>query len=230
MIKLTYPGVGKVLYLGAEAAIILGELWGLKVIYKIRIPKPYRDEALDKQIRSLRTKNESKIMILAHRLGVNVPSILFVDLDNALIVMEYIEGPLLRDYLNKLDVKLSCKIIGDVGMYAGILHKNGIIHGDLTTSNMVLSVREGKVYIIDFGLAKISKSIEDIGVDVHLFLRSLESVHFNVKDKLFKCFIDGYEQILGRDYVNEVLKKVEEIRLRGRYVEERKLRKIEYEL
>mgnify|MGYP000008672161 CR=1 FL=1 len=223
-----YPGLnklGKVIYVGAEAILILGEFLDIKSIYKIRLPKPYRDPNLDLLVRSSRTKSEARIILLARSVGINVPAILLVDVDLALIIMEYIEGQLLRDLLNNLNHEIACKLIHNVGAQVAKMHKAGIVHGDLTTSNMIYS--NGKVYIIDFGLAKMSNALEDRGVDIHLFLRSLESVHFNIKDLLFKCFIEGYEKILGSKAKEEVLAKVREIRLRGRYVEERRLRREE---
>jgi len=228
LIKSIYPGLdrlGRVIYVGAEAALILGEFLGIRAIYKIRLPKPYRDPNLDLLVRSSRTKTEAKIMLFVRSLGVNVPTILLVDLDLALIVMEYIEGLLLRDLLSNLSPNLTCKLIRNVGSQVAKMHKAGVVHGDLTTSNMIYS--NGRIYIVDFGLAKMSKSLEDRGVDVHLFLRSLESVHFNLKDLLFNCFIEGYENVLGSKAKEEILAKVHEIRLRGRYVEERRLKKEE---
>ena len=217
-------GVGKIIYLGAEAVLIRAEFLGRDAVYKIRIPKPYRDPRLDKTIRVQRTKTEARMMLQALRVGASVPAIFFVDIDKATLIMEYISGFLLKHKLNNMDIDSSCNIMKKIGVSVGRMHEANIVHGDLTTSNMILKP-SGNVYIVDFGLAKISDDIEDKGVDIHLFLRSLESVHHRIKDMLFECFMLGYEEVIGKGFKEKIMEKVREIRLRGRYVEERRLRK-----
>ncbi len=220
-----YPGcnITKVIYVGAEAIIGLGTFLGIKAIFKLRIPKHYRDPRLDKEIRSERTLNESRILITSKEIGVNVPTVLLVDLDSSLIVMEYIDGALLKERLNLLSKEELLGISHNIGKQVGILHSNSIVHGDLTTSNMILG-KDGKTYLIDFGLAKHSNDLEDFGVDLHLFIRSLESVHYKLKDVILEGFLAGYEEIVGHNFRVKVEDKVKEIRLRGRYVEERRKR------
>jgi Mn2+-dependent serine/threonine protein kinase len=114
--------------------------------------------------------------------------------------------------------------MASAGTEIGKIHRAGVAHGDVTTSNMILS-KDGSVYIVDLGLAKHIEDIEDMAVDIHLLIRVLESSHYLVKDELFKCFISGYREIVGDDLTRKILDKVSEIRMRGRYVEERKVRK-----
>lgn len=210
---------------GAEAYLYKSFLFGMPVIIKYRIPKTYRDPILDKKIRSQRTILEAKIIGMLRLKGLPVPAVLFVDPDEALIVLEYIDGILLRDIIGR-NVDRSLRIFREVGLYIGLIHSNRIVHGDLTTSNIIIRKDDGKPYIIDFGLATYSDDIEDRGVDLHLLLRSLESTHPMYVDKLFKEFIKGYSSIMGDEYTNILLNKVKEIRMRGRYVEERRLKKI----
>ncbi|MEM0193225.1 MAG: phosphotransferase, partial [Metallosphaera sp.] len=106
----------------------------------------------------------------------------------------------------------------EIGFMTGKMHLNGIIHGDLTTNNLIL--HDGEVFFIDFGLSKRSKDLEDIATEIHVFLRSLESVHVQIRDNAFSLFLEGYDE--ATKMRDEVLKKVEEIRLRGRYVDERR--------
>ncbi|RLG76082.1 MAG: Kae1-associated kinase Bud32 [Thermoprotei archaeon] len=224
---LTSRGSGselEVLAVGAEAVLLKGYFLGIKSVYKVRVPKPYRNPKLDLKVRRERTSAEAKHMISARRGGVNSPYILLVDPDAGVIVMEYIEGDLLRNILNSLPECRACTLLEHIGIMAGRLHNEGIVHGDLTTSNIIVCRRIGKPYLIDFGLARASEDIEDRGVDVHLFLRSLESVHFRVKDMAFRCFLNGYGKVVGEENLTKVVNKVKEIRLRGRYVEERRRR------
>jgi TP53 regulating kinase-like protein len=209
---------------GAEANLYKGRFLGYDVVVKHRVSKPYRDVKLDLMIRRDRTLTEAKIMLLAMSLGVRVPTVLYVDLENSIIVMEYVEGVLLRDYIGLVDEDVRRAYLELLGVYVGKLHKNDITHGDLTTSNVIVS-SNGSLYIIDFGLSKISNDVEDKAVDIHLLMRSFESIHYNMSKELLTYFLRGYRSVLSPNEVNEILNTVKEIRLRGRYVEERRVRK-----
>lgn len=221
----TYIGrVDKVIYLGAEALVAEGEFLGRRVVFKQRISKPYRAPELDKVIIHRRTLSEARILTLLEQAGVRVPRPVFIDPLVGLIVMEKVEGVVLRDALKDLDRESACRAMASAGTEIGKIHRAGVAHGDVTTSNMILS-KDGSVYIVDLGLAKHIEDIEDMAVDIHLLIRVLESSHYLVKDELFKCFISGYREIVGDDLTRKILDKVSEIRMRGRYVEERKVRK-----
>jgi len=203
---------------GAESIIYEGYFAGLHAIFKRRISKSYRNKELDYKINSDRTRLEARLIYSALKNNINAPAILMVDPYEYLIVMEYIEGKPVKDIIGKQDISL--ERIGEmIGEIAGKLHKAGISHGDFTTNNLILSELEGNVFIIDFGLAKRSDDIEDFATDIHVFLRSLESVHYGFKDDIFKGFESGYSKFMNFD---KVMKKVKEIRMRGRYVEERR--------
>lgn len=187
---------------GAEAVI---KREGEEIV-KTRVEKGYRVEALDENIRRERTKNEAKIIHQARRAGVPTPIINEISLENNEIRMEFIDGKLLRNHISE---ELSCK----VGELVGILHSNDIIHGDLTTSNLILS--DGKIYLIDFGLSFFDQGIEAKGVDVHVFFQTLRST-YDGAESLIKAFVDGYRKSFSK--WEEVLKRVEEIERRGRYL------------
>ena len=207
----------EVLAKGAEA-IIYKEVWyGFVVVRKVRIPKRYRDARLDRTLRIRRTINEARLLYDARRLGVSVPAIIDIIVDSTTIIMEYIEGIRLRDELNNMSINEIAKIMRKVGILVGTLHSNGIVHGDLTTSNMIMS-KSGNIFLIDFGLGMHSDDLEDIGVDLHVFLRALESTHTHVADICFHQFLKGYKEVMGEDKVKRAVDKVYEIRARGRYV------------
>lgn len=202
---------------GAEAELYLAQWLGLPVVIKRRIPKPYRRPDFDLQLRRARTLKEASLMSAARRQGVPVPSILCVDIIETSLIMEYIEGPTLKDLLLAgVDIK---ETMYQVGRYIGKLHRGGLVHGDLTTSNMILL--GNKVFLIDFGLGDYSMSTEARGVDLHLMLRALESLVPNRAGELFNMVVNGYTEMMG-DLAREVIKRAMMIRLRGRYVEERR--------
>ncbi|MCK4650403.1 Kae1-associated serine/threonine protein kinase [Candidatus Pacearchaeota archaeon] len=190
---------------GAEAKIYLDK----NVISKNRTPKSYRHPQLDNQIRTRRTRSEAKILTKALNLKVNVPKVLSVDKFN--IQIEYIKGDKLSETLNSYSEKKQFKVMQQLGKQVAIIHKNNIIHGDLTTSNTILS--NDKLFLIDFGLGFISTKIEDKAVDLHLIKQALQAKHFQNSKKLFTAFKKGY-QWQDSKKVTERLITVEK---RGRY-------------
>jgi TP53 regulating kinase-like protein len=109
-----------------------------------------------------------------------------------------------------------------IGSAIGRLHKNGIIHGDLTTSNMILDPEE-RIVFVDFGLGEKTDDLEAKAVDLHLMKRALQSTHYRVAQYCFNAVMDGYSSIIGLEKTKEVLGKIEEIERRGRYVADRKM-------
>ncbi len=205
---------------GAEASLYLQNWHNRKVIMKKRLSKKYRIQELDRTIQAQRTKRESQIMHKAKEAGVPNPIVYFVDLLNSTIVMEFIEGKQVKQVLNDLPSNERIKICKHIGELVGKLHVAGIMHGDLTTSNMILTPKDDIVFI-DFGLSEQTWEVEARGVDLHLMKRAIMSTHFMHADECFKSVIDGYEKVLGKKATAEVLDKITEIERRGRYITER---------
>lgn len=204
---------------GAEASLYL-ETWHCrKVVFKRRLVKKYRVPELDREIRIQRTKHEPSIIHKAKEAGVPTPIIYMIDLASSTIIMEFVEGKRLKEILDHLLPEERKGLCRYIGMLVGRLHKSGIIHGDLTTSNMILTP-EGKVVFIDFGLSEQSFEMEKRGVDLHLMKRALSSTHFTHAEECFESIINGYMEVMGEE-TKEVLSKVKEIEKRGRYVSER---------
>jgi len=205
---------------GAEASIYLGEWFGRKVIFKKRHPKKYRIPELDREVQMQRTKHEPQIIHRAKIAGVPTPIIYMVDLKEATIIMEFVEGKQVKQILNELSDEDRISLCYKIGKLIGRLHRSGIIHGDLTTSNMILTPH-GNIVLIDFGLSELSVELEARGVDIHLMKRALTSTHYKYADECFNAIIRGYEEIMGEDATRDVLNKVKEIERRGRYISER---------
>jgi len=206
---------------GAEASLYLSEWHGKKAIIKTRIPKRYRPEALDQQICIYRTVHEPQLMHEAKTAGVATPLIYLVNVPEAAIVMEYIEGVQIKQHLNNATKAERKKICLKIGELVGKLHKRGLIHGDLTTSNMILNP-EGTIFLVDFGLGEKNIELEAKGVDLHLLKRALQSTHFAFWEGCFDDVLAGYSKVLGDELTEKVYEKISEIERRGRYVEERK--------
>ncbi len=208
---------------GAEASLYLADWHGRKVIMKKRLPKKYRVSELDEQIKTYRTIHEPQLIHEAKKAGVPTPTIFLVDVKGATIVMEFIEGKQAKQLLSEVSKSERQRLCFKIGELIGKLHKYGIIHGDLTTSNMILN-SEGKIFFVDFGLGEKSKELEARGVDLHLMKRALQSTHFRFAEEYFNAVIEGYSKVLGSETVKNVLEKIGEIEKRGRYIAERKKR------
>ena len=206
---------------GAEASLFLEDWHDRKVIMKKRLPKNYRLSRLDEQIRTYRTVHEPQLMHRAKEAGVPTPTIFMVDTKNSTIIMEYVEGKQVKQALNSFEEEKRLSLCRYIGELIGLLHSHGIIHGDLTTSNMILTPHE-KVFFVDFGLGEYSAELEIRGVDLHLMKRAFQSTHFRFAEECFGSVIEGYTKIVGKEIAKDVLEKIKEIERRGRYVAERK--------
>jgi Kae1-associated kinase Bud32 len=205
----------QVLGQGAEAILYLDEFDGQKVLVKERIKKDYRIEEIDSKLRRERTREEVKLMTEARKVGVLTPKIFHVDYEKFKIIMEFIEGKRLKEFFSEAKEEEIEKISFEIGRLVGKLHSAGIIHGDLTTSNMIL--KDGDIYFIDFGLGFFSKRIEDQGVDLNLLFEALKATHYKILNICWENIVKGYKQ--EYKYAEQVLKKVEEIEARARYFE-----------
>ncbi|MFX1278508.1 MAG: KEOPS complex kinase/ATPase Bud32 [Promethearchaeota archaeon] len=216
----------KLIHKGAEASLWLGSWFDKRVIFKYRIPKEYRLGEIDRKIRHERTLNEGRALIKVKSYGINVPTVYEVDTQNSTIIMKFIEGQKLKNVLGTISNTKKEKYFKFIGQMVALLHINGHIHGDVTTSNLIITKNE-KIFLIDFGLHEYSDTIEDKSVDLHLFKRVLASSHGDHYEICFNAFLEGYR--LEYERVNSsihksIIENIDAIETRGRYVksEERK--------
>ena len=144
-------------------------------------------------------------------IGITTPLVYFVDEKNCKIYLQFIEGKLIQD-LSPKKIIIICK---EIGRIVGILHKNGIMHGDLTTSNFILS--KGKLVILDFGLSQKTDKVDDYAIDLRLFKEVLNSAHAKIVDAAWFSFIQGYQKILGKNLTEKITHQVSVLEKRGRY-------------
>lgn len=206
---------------GAEANLYLEQWHGRKVIMKKRLAKAYRLSALDIAIRTQRTLHEPQLIHKAKEAGVPTPTLFLIDLADSNIIMEYVEGKTVKKALNAMSQRRRMKLCKHIGMLIGRLHNHAIIHGDLTTSNMILTETD-RVYFVDFGLGEQCSELEAKGVDLHLMKRALQSTHYKYAKECFDSVFKGYAETVGKDNARDVMGKIGEIERRGRYIAERK--------
>jgi TP53 regulating kinase-like protein len=196
---------------GAEADVYVTMWDKKKAILKIRKEKSYRNSLLDKKIRKQRTSRESQIISQVKSFGISTPLIYFMDINECSILMQCVDGKLVRDMEDNHIVK----VCSEIGKIVGTMHKHGIMHGDLTTSNFILDKK--KLFLIDFGLASRTEKPDDHAVDLRLFKEILNSAHAKVMEKSWKNFQKGYSKAVGMKYSKKILNLVAVIESRGRY-------------
>ncbi len=176
-------------------------------IVKDRVRKGYRLDQIDEKLRKTRTRREAKVLNKLEE--INFPAPRLQDMcDKAMqLRMEMVNGNKLRDILYKDPIALS----EEMGLKIGKMHSENIIHGDLTTSNMIL---EHEIKFIDFGLSFFSNKAEDKAVDLHLLRQALESKHYQNWEECFEAALKGYKQ--GNPDADIVLNRLEKVESRGR--------------
>ena len=203
----------KLLKKGAEADIYQTTWQNSRAVLKIRTAKNYRNPTLDSKIRRQRTIKESQMLSLVKSFGVSTPIVYFVNVNAASIIMQEIPGKPVHDLVESEIIKLS----KNIGKLVGTLHKNGVMHGDLTTSNFIFF--ENTVFAIDFGLAQNSMKSEDHAVDLRLIKEILNSAHASIMQSSWKNFLCGYKCMVGDEYCTKITDLVSEIESRGRYAQ-----------
>ncbi|MCK4670100.1 MAG: Kae1-associated serine/threonine protein kinase [Nanoarchaeota archaeon] len=191
---------------GAEAVIYIDR----GAVLKERVPKSYRLKHIDEALRKKRTKKEAKVIEDAGKL-IPVPGLVNVNLTKRSIWMDLIKGEKIRDVLEKGDYRKLCK---QIGVQVAKLHDANIIHGDLTTSNFILSEEDNKIYFIDFGLSFTSTKVEDKAVDLHLLKEAFASKHYKIWEACLNSVLQGYKAT--SEDAEAVINRYESVEKRGR--------------
>ncbi|KAF1981610.1 kinase-like protein [Aulographum hederae CBS 113979] len=230
---------------GAEAHVYLTSYptTSSPAILKYRPPKLYRHPLLDRRLTRARLLAEARTLVKCRREGVDVPGVLGADWEAGWICMEVVEGGSVKAALEGWwqDVKgrkeegsgredeVLSDLMGRIGRAVGKLHSVGVVHGDLTTSNLMLRPAkkwnldaagkeerpnlEGDIVIIDFGLAMQSVQEEDKAVDLYVLERAFGSTHPWAED-MFKKVLRVYSESYKGARI--VMKRLEDVRMRGR--------------
>jgi TP53 regulating kinase-like protein len=196
-----------------------------KLIIKYRPPKPYRHAKLDAQLTKHRTLSEARLLQRLLLSNINAPKLVFVDPKNGLIWMEYVVGLSLKQWIwNNEQILVPEQvrsILLAVGNEIGKLHISDIVHGDLTSSNIMLRNDSLEPVLIDFGLGSHSSLAEDKAVDLYVLERAISSTHPVNSQQYNEWLLEGYLQPSNSDRkarvkTTEVLRRLEDVRMRGR--------------
>ena len=217
---MTLPGEtrvpdGTLLYKGAEADVIKAGWCGHEAVYKVRKALPYRLPVLDSEIRRQRTIHEAEMIGSAKVAGVQTPYLYFVDPLGATLVMEYVKGVRMKDLVSSAPGKEAAGLFERLGADAARLHLAGIMHGDLTTANVVK--RGENLVFLDFGLSIHSLRVEDHAVDLRLIKETIVGAHSEVAELALNSLFNGYTRVAGADRAKVVVRQLRGIERRGRY-------------
>ncbi len=216
----TYHGAaetihGLLLYKGAEADVVRGEWQGLDAVYKIRKPLKYRLPVIDEAIRRQRTVREAEMIRSAKDAGVPSPFLYCVDVPTSTLVMEFVRGERVKDLVERLSQEKMADTFFEFGQGAARLHAAGMMHGDLTTANLVR--RDGTLVFIDFGLSIRTTRLEDHAVDLRLIKETLFGAHAEAAEPALEALLRGYTSVAGPGRSRAVQKQLHSIERRGRY-------------
>ncbi|GKV48581.1 hypothetical protein SLEP1_g55381 [Rubroshorea leprosula] len=203
---------------GAEARVFESTFVGRRSIVKERFSKKYRHPSLDSKLTLKRLNAEARCMTKARRLGVSTPVLYAVDPVLHTLTFEYVEGPSVKDVflefgINGVVQERLDDIATQIGDSIGKLHDGGLVHGDLTTSNMLMRNGTNQLVLIDFGLSFTSTLPEDKAVDLYVLERALLSMHSscgNVMDHI----LAGYKK--SSKQWSSTFNKLAQVRQRGR--------------
>ena len=206
---------------GAESDIVKSQWFDgfegfdpIDVVVKKRLPKAYRIPEIDNKIRKLRTKSEAKILSHAKASGIITPILYDIDLEDKSITMSKIEGRIVKDMIDDITDDARKELSYRIGEYIADIHELDIIHGDLTTSNMLID-NNNQLVFIDFGLSYYSNLIEDKADDLLVLKKSIKSVDYDVALETFNWILESYLEY--SDNSDDIRDKIEEIEHRGRY-------------
>ncbi|WP_414470560.1 bifunctional N(6)-L-threonylcarbamoyladenine synthase/serine/threonine protein kinase [Methanobacterium sp. ACI-7] len=197
---------------GAEANIYFSKWLNNDAFIKERIPKSYRIQEIDTRLRKERTKKEAKLLGEAKSCGVKTPLIYDINKQKNSLVLEKVNGKIIKEIFEDAELDKIKEISRKIGENIANLHNCGVIHGDLTTSNLIL--KEKEIVFIDFGLGKSSDLVEDKGVDLLVFKKAISGIHYKIANICFNEILNGYKEA---DEYKQIINKIEEIEGRGRY-------------
>lgn len=207
----------RIAYEGAEAQLSLGVFEGKETIIKERIRKGYRAPQLDLRLRKERASQEARLLLAAKRAGVNVP--LMFEGKDFMINMELINGERLKDLLETMRDEEMEDVWEKIGKGISRLHSSGIVHGDLTTANMIVKkeplASTVDVYFVDFGLGFFTQKIEDRAMDLWLLYESLGALHPKHSKRGWESILYAYKKNYP-DSVN-IIRRIDDIKKRRRY-------------
>ncbi|NWR75720.1 PRPK protein, partial [Centropus unirufus] len=206
---------------GAEAHVYRGLFLGRAAVAKVRVPKRYRHPLLEERLSRRRTAQEARSLLRCRRAGISAPVVYFVDsVTNSIYLEDIVDSVTVQDHIYSVqqsgnDTNGLLALAEKIGELLARMHDEDLIHGDLTTANLLLRPPMEKLdlVLIDFGLSFISSLAEDKGVDLYVLEKAFLSTHPDT-ETVFEVLLKSYAAKSKKS--GPVIKKLDEVRLRGR--------------
>lgn len=203
---------------GAEARVYRSDFFGRPTIIKQRFVKSYRVPSLDQKLTHRRMNQEVRSMARCRKNGIRAPAVYHLDMKERSIYMEdIVEGISLKEFIRSVDRSTGTETLSglmqNIGKILAKMHDCDVVHGDLTTSNMIYFPEKQELTLIDFGLSSVSALAEDKGVDLYVLERAFLSTHPNTEE-LFQELLQSYCK--ASKGAKGVIAKLDEVRMRGR--------------
>ena len=201
-----------------KAIFCKGKYLGRDAILKTRFSK----SDLDKQIAKERTKSEARSLIRCLEMRLPVPVLHDADLENCILTIEYInESVTVRNYLDEalnsetFNSENILSLAKRIGHTIGRLHENHIIHGDLTSSNMLITkpYEKSKIILIDFDMSSEDSRSKPKADDLYVLEKDIFSTHPN-SEGFVESILSEYAKNTNQDS-KAVIQKLDEVRQRG---------------
>ena len=230
---------------GAEARLYKALHLGRPCVIKERFSKIYRQPELDDRLSKERNNSEARCLAKCRKAGVDAPLLFYSDTKKHELFLEWIDGPTVKKWL--LDGPAIVKVTRNeppdapaplpkwaesvayaIGEAIAKIHNINLVHGDLTTSNMMLRggylyesvvtspIQPPQLVLLDFGLSSAAGSTEEKGVDLYVLERALLSTHTKIASSFFEAVLQAYFDKLIPASVSAIKTKFETVRLRGR--------------
>ena len=168
--------------------------------------KMLRDDIAGDPEALTRFVNESRaVSMLSHPNIVAIRDV-SVDTEHKYLVMEYIDGISLRDYMDKRGVLPLAEIISYTEQILSALahaHSKGVVHRDIKPQNIML-LKNGTIKVMDFGIAKLPDSdtapISDktVGTVYYISPEQAQSNACDARSDLYSLGVMMYEMSTGK--------------------------------
>lgn len=232
-------------YQGAESRLYFGKHANNCCVIKHRFSKKYRHPILDKKLTKERTKRErrmiEKVTQRSKELSGYMPKVVWSD-ESTILMTEIPNCETVYNYIER-EPSEATNVAVLIGRCVAELHNIGIIHGDLTTTNLLLTplatnkqgegdanapkraksdnIRDSMIVVpIDFGLSTGSFHPEERAVDLYVLERAILSTHFS-DSVFFKTIVDSYMDSIDEKTCEplgkqKIIERLREVRARGR--------------
>ena len=187
----------------AEVYVAEDQLLNRSVALKVLFPQLAQDDAFVERFR----REARAAASLNHH---NIVSVYDFGEDDGswFIVMEYVDGPTLRDIIRRegpMDPARTAEIGAEVAAALAAAHAQGIVHRDVKPANVLIAEGAGTVKVTDFGIARAANARQGLtmpgtvlGTATYLSPEQAQGAAVDHRTDLYSLGMVLYEMLAGR--------------------------------